>query len=230
MIEKTKQLVAELMKNEDSGHGMDHVMRVYALAMKFAQTETCDKNIVALGALLHDVDDYKLFGTKNQAELTNTRIILDKLGADNQTQQKVLDIVKTIGYTKRLKGIFPTSIEGKIVSDADMCDAAGAMGIIRTFQYSIKFGKPFFNKDIWPDEDIIAGRSLKKASDTAVCHFFEKLLKLKNFMLTDSGKQEAAERHRAFTSFLRQVFREENAPEWEEYLDKYLEKNEEIEL
>ena len=221
MIEKAKHLVSELLKNDDSGHGIDHIARVYNLAMQFTKKENCDRNIVALAALLHDADDYKLFGRKNQEELTNTRIILDKIGADKATKIKVLDIVKTIGYTKRLKGICPNSIEGKIVSDADMCDAAGVMGIIRTLQYSIKFDKPFFDKDIWPDEQINADKT-KKAADTAVCHFFEKLLKLKIFMLTQPGREEADKRHKVFVTFLRQVFREENAPQWEEYLDKYL--------
>ena len=59
MINKAKSLVEDLMKNEDTGHGMEHILRVLDLALKFADSESCDKEKVALIALLHDVDDYK---------------------------------------------------------------------------------------------------------------------------------------------------------------------------
>ena len=54
---------------------------------------------------------------------------------------------------------------------------------------------------------------------------FEKLLKLKNLMLTESGKSEAQSRHNIITEFLRHLFDEENAPEWKLYMDNYLKKN-----
>ena len=146
MIEKAKTLVKEIMQNDNSGHGMQHINRVLNLAMRFAENEKCNKELVALGALLHDVDDYKLFGNKNQAELTNARIILNKIGATEHIKSAVLDIVANIGFSKRLKGNCPNTIEGKIVSDADMCDAIGASGILRAFHYSISHNQVFFDQ------------------------------------------------------------------------------------
>ena len=52
---------------------------------------------------------------------------------------------------------------------------------------------------------------------------FEKLFKLKGLMLTESGKAEASNRHELMVSFLYQLFEEEEAYEWREYLDNYLE-------
>lgn len=224
MIEKARLFVEELLKGEDSGHGMEHINRVFDLAMKFAQNEDCNIEIVALGALLHDVDDYKLFGKQSQEQLSNTRAILNQLNVSDNTSEAVIDIIKNMGYSKRLKGICPTTIEGKIVSDADMCDALGASGIIRTQKYSLKYGREFFVKDAFPIDEIVADQYTKKSSDSSVCHFFEKLLKLKGLMLTSSGRKEATKRHDFMVSFLRQVFDEENAPEWHAYLNKYLEK------
>lgn len=225
MIEKARRLVEELLKNEDSGHGMEHINRVYELAMEFAEKENCNKDLVALGAILHDADDYKLFGEQNQAELTNTNRILNQIGADAETKRIVLEIVANIGYTKRLKGMCPKSIEGMIVSDADMCDAIGANGLLRTHKYSLKHGNDFFYKDAWPIEDMDSAKYTRKCSESATCHVFEKLLKLKGLMLTNAGRQEAKERHEFMISFLRQLFKEENAKDWEIYLDKYLNDN-----
>ena len=228
MIEQAKKLVENLMKNDDSGHGMEHIERVFDLAMQFAENEHCDKEIVALGALLHDVDDYKLFGEQNQQQLTNTNIILDKLAVDDDTKYRVLEIVSNIGYSKRLKGKCPSSIEGMIVSDADMCDCLGANGILRTHQYELKHSKPFFDKNIWPIEDINANNYTKKVSDTAVCHMFEKILRIKNLMLTKSGRKEAIERHEFVVNFLKQVFREEKCYDWINYLDEFLQDSDNI--
>ena len=224
MLNKAKQFVSELMKNDNSGHGMQHINRVYNLAMKFAQKENCDITVVALGALLHDVDDYKLFGDLNQEKLINTNKILSQLNVDKNTKEQVLNLVSTIGYSKRLKGIIPSTIEAKIVSDADMCDAIGVIGILRTHQYNIKHGKNFFDRNIWPVENIDAHTYTKKAVDSSVCHIFEKGLKIKSLMLTEYGKIEACLRHNFMIDFLRQLFKEENAPEWEQYLDNYLKK------
>ena len=222
MIIKAKKLVEDLMKNENSGHGMEHINRVLELALKFAEQETCNKDIVTLGVLLHDVDDYKLFGAQNQAELTNTKIILNQLDIDDATKNEVLNIVANIGYSKRLKGKTPQSIEGKIVSDADMCDAIGAIGILRIQQYTLKHGNSFFDKDIWPIENINAQTYTKQCAETSVCHIFEKALKLKNLMLTKAGKKEAQKRHNFVVEFLRQFFEEENVPNWQQYLTDYL--------
>ena len=52
---------------------------------------------------------------------------------------------------------------------------------------------------------------------------FGKLFKLKGLMITDSGKKEASNRHQLMVDFLYELFEEEEAHEWKEYLDKYLE-------
>ena len=205
------------------GHGMDHMERALWLGDAFAIAEGADRHIVKLAILLHDVDDYKIVGLKNSAGLPNARAILQQAGVDDATQAKVLDIIGTMGYGNFLKGIRPATLEGAIVSDADMCDAIGANGIIRTYAYSSSKGKPFFNKNIFPIEDFSAADAYtKEAADSSVSHFFEKLLKLKNLMLTPSGKREAIQRHEMMVAFLRQLFIEENTPEWTVYLEKYL--------
>lgn len=62
---KSKMAVEELLNNDNSGHGMDHINRVLALALKFAEKESANETIVSLVALLHAVDDYGLFGSEN---------------------------------------------------------------------------------------------------------------------------------------------------------------------
>ena len=224
MIEKVKNEVSKLLDKDNSGHGMEHINRVLDLSLKFAEKENADKEIAALIALLHDADDYKLFGIKNSENLTNAKKIMNNCNIDKNIQEKVCLAIKDIGYSKRLKGCLPSTIEGKVVSDADMCDALGANGILRTYAYNIKNGKPFFDKNKFPKENLKLETYMNKCSDSSVCHMFEKILKLKDLMLTKSGKKEAISRHKFTVNFLYQLFKEDNAPEWIKYLDNYLKK------
>ena len=68
-----------------------------------------------------------------------------------------------------------------------------------------------------------AEKYTSKCADTSVCHIFEKILRLKDLMLTDSGKEESKNRHQIIVDFLYHLFDEENVPEWTEYLNNYLE-------
>jgi len=222
MLEQVKSLVFELMENEDSGHGNDHLIRVYDLAMKFANAEGGNKDIVGIAALLHDVDDYKLVGVENCKKLTNAKTIMSKSNVAKEIQEKVLEIIETMGYKKLLSGIRPNTIEGKIVSDADMCDVLGANGILRVATYSNKHNKPFFDKNIWPIENMDSNKYNRECSDTAVCHFFEKVLRLRYLMLTEAGKKEAIIREKITIDFLKNIFYEQDAIEWIEYLDNFL--------
>ena len=213
MIDNVKQEVIKLLDKDNSGHGMDHINRVLDLSLKFAEKENANAQVVALIALLHDVDDYKLFGMENAEKLINARRIMDNCNVDKDIQEQVCDALNNIGYSKRLKGHCPTTLEGKIVSDADMCDALGANGILRVYTYSMKNGKPFFDRNIFPIEDMNAEKYTRKCADSSVCHIFEKILKLKDLMLTDSGKEESKNRHQIVVDFLYHLFNEENALE-----------------
>ena len=222
MINKVKMQVYDLLNSDNSGHGYDHIERVLKLSLDFAEKEKANKEVVTLIALLHYIDDYKLFGEEHAKNLTNAKSIMNKANVTGEIQDKVLSSLECIGYSKLLKGLRPLSIEGKIVSDADMCDALGVNGILRVYKYSMKNGKPFFDKDIFPIENISADKYTGRCADSSVCHIFEKILKLKDLMLTESGKKEAQERHQIVVDFLYHLFQEENAPEWTEYLNNYL--------
>ena len=155
---------------------------------------------------------------------------MNKSNIASNVQEEVLKIIKTMGYSNYLKGIRPNSLEGKIVSDADMCDAIGATGIIRSVVYAVshKGNGVIFNKNVLPKVDITAeeynvgGNSTTHDTDSAINHFFEKSLKLNNLMLTKSGKVESIGRQKIMIDFLKHFFQEENATEWNELLEKFL--------
>lgn len=126
-----------------------------------------------------------------------------------------------MGYSKYLEGVRPKTIEGMIVSDADMCDAIGAIGILRTHAYALSKGNEFFDKNIAPIHASLSAseyRALQKSH--SVQHFFDKLLKIPSILMTNSGREEGERRKAIMTQFLQQLFSEEDSQDWLEYLDR----------
>ena len=222
MINTVKKEVYKFLGKDESGHSNDHIDRVLDLSLKFAKEEKANETVVALIALLHDVDDYKLVSEEEAANLTNAKRILNNANVDLKTQEHVLSELTRIGYSNSLAGIRPITKEGRIVSDADMCDASGVNGFIRCYKYNVKHGGVLFDKNSFPVLNMSAEEYKKSESYSAINHMFEKILKLKGLMLTESGKKEASNRHEIIINILYQLFDEENAPEWKEYLNTYL--------
>ena len=222
--EKAAAAVRALLENEKSMHDWEHSKRVCQTALSLCRSEGGDEEIVALAALLHDCDDYKIFGFDNAEKLTNARRILAESGADEKTAAAVLEIVSNLGYSKYLSGEQKLDKNGHIVQDADMLDAMGAVGIVRTIVYNTAAGSGrFFNPKVFPRENLSreAYQDKSKTGETAVNHLFEKLLKLKGLMYTESGQREAEIRHKTMIAFLEAFFREEERSDWLEYLRRF---------
>jgi uncharacterized protein len=101
------------------------------------------------------------------------------------------------------------SLEFMAVSDADRLDAIGAIGIARTFTYGGYYRRPIFDPDIPPNPNISQEEYITTEAPS-INHFYEKLLKLKHMMYTDSGKKLAQGRHQFLKIYLEQFYAEWN--------------------
>ena len=213
MLDKIRDDVRVLMGNDDNGHGFEHVERVFKIAVKIAEEKKANVEIVALAALLHDADDYKFVGAENAAKLANARRIMTENHVEENKMSQVCEIILTMGYSKFLQGIRPQTLEGQIVSDADMLDALGAVSVVRTVMYTVTHGsRKLFDRNMFPENNLTKEKYTAKGRDrdSAVNHFFDKLLKLKYILFTPEARREADIRHRFMVDFLREFFREQD--------------------
>ena len=98
IIEEAIEYIRTLFQGNCDGHDFDHTMRVYHTAMEIADSEPrCNRLIVALAALLHDADDYKLFETKNNA---NARAFLDSQNVDEATALQICMAINSVSFSK----------------------------------------------------------------------------------------------------------------------------------
>ena len=93
------------------------------------------------------------------------------------------------------------------VSDADKLDAIGAVGIARVFTYGGYYHRPIYDPNISPNPDI-SREEYMTTEAPSINHFYEKLLKLKDLMYTDYGKQLAQGRHRFLEKYLERFYAE----------------------
>jgi len=221
-IEYIKQAISKLLGDKNHGHDDKHVLRVYKTAMKFCdEIPDANRELVAAATLLHDCDDYKIFGEESEKLQINTRRILANSGFDSDFCEKCINIVKHMGYSKRLNGIKPECIEGAIVSDADMCDATGFIGLVRCIEYRSGNNAPFFNPDCLPSE-ITAENYRQKNCNPVVNHYFDKILRLRNLALTEPGRKYLEQKHQIIVKFLEEYFEEVDAPKaWLDLLHEY---------
>ena len=207
IIDKTIEYVKEFFKNDFSGHDFYHTLRVYNLAKYISKTEKCDVELVCLGALLHDVDDYKLVG-HGKVPFYNAKTFLKNLEFSDEKIESICHIISQVSF-KGTDSVVPDTIEGKIVQDADRLDAIGAIGIGRTFAYGGSHKTPMHIPNMEIKENMSAEEYYKNVG-TTINHFYEKLLKLKDLMNTETAKKMAHHRHEYMQEFLKEFY-----DEWE---------------
>lgn len=195
--EKLKTFIKSEMK-QDLAHDMNHVLRVVNNAKSLCAKENAIFEVVVPAAYLHDCFSFE----KNHPERSKSSVMAAK---------KAILFLKSISYPEIYfdgishaieahsysANIQATTIEAKIVQDADRLDALGAIGISRCLQVSTKLNRPLYHH-----EDPFCLIRTPDDSNFAIDHFYTKLLNIENAMNTDSAKIEAKKRTTFMKDFL----------------------------
>ena len=199
IIRNCRKQVKAIYDTFDASHDWQHIERVLQNARRIMQSETADSTIVELSVLLHDVSDPKYVKEGENLE----EEILDSLNLPVRMAEHISEIIQEVSF-KGGNGKTPSTIEAKVVQDADRLDAIGAVGIARTFAYGGAKGRKLYDWDEQPRSGMTEEEYRNKPTSSTT-HFYEKLLLLKKMMTTETGRQIADERHQFMLSFLEQL-------------------------
>lgn len=207
ILDKTRDYIKLELSGDGSGHDWWHIVRVTKTAMQIGIKEGADLFIVELGAMLHDLGDFKFHDGDDTVGPRMVTEWLQKMNLDSDTIKKVVDIVKEISYKGSEVETPMSTLEGEIVQDADRLDAIGAIGIARTFAYGGSKNREMHNPDIEP-ENHNNFEDYKNSKAPTINHFYEKLLLLKDRMNTNTASKMAYKRHEYMKDYLNQFYKE----------------------
>jgi uncharacterized protein len=160
--------------------------------------------VLAAAVLLHDcvevAKDSPLRSKASMLAANEARVRLTALGWEPSRIETVARAIESHSFSAE---VAPTSIEGRILQDADRLDAIGFGGIARCFYTAGRMGSRLY--DLADPE--AKTRELDDARN-ALDHFPRKLLTLDGTFKTRTGQELAKERHKRVLEFYRGMLAE----------------------
>jgi uncharacterized protein len=204
-IETAQQYYAD----HDSAHGFDHVLRVWRLAERIGQQEGADLEVLQAAALLHDI---------GRAEELRSGVCHAHYSAERAREilracpgERVEAVAQAIAQ-HRFRGVAgPSSLEARVLYDADKLDAIGAIGVARAYAIAGAQGQKLWASvaPAYAQRAPEAGREdLGAGEHTPVHEYLFKLAKLRERMYTATGRQIAEGRHAYMVGYFQRLERE----------------------
>ena len=183
----------------DPGHDLEHALRVASWTCRL--DPTLDRTEAVAAALLHDVvnlpKDHPERASAGERSADLARQLMARQGFDAAAIDRVAEAIAAHGYSR---GVVPESPLGRALQDADRLEALGALGLCRTLSTGARMGARYFHpRDPWAMDRPLDDRAF------TVDHFYTKLLKLPDTLLTEAGRTEARRRARFLEGFLMQL-------------------------
>jgi uncharacterized protein len=166
--------------SQSLAHQDDHFQRVKDIALKIAENYQVDQEVLGRAALLHDIDQPP---EKKHEHVELSLKKADEILKNNPKKEKILQVIREHS-TEKITG--NSSIESKILFDADKLDGLGPIGIARVFLYCGECGMTLKQAVKWYKKKIkIAMQNLQTPEGIKIAK--EKLKFTNEFLTKVSG-------------------------------------------
>lgn len=193
MQEKFKKLLDSLLlkltpSKTDIAHDGTHVQRVINMAILIAEKEHADLEVVIPAAVFHDAvtfrkdDERNKYAPEKSAEFAKAVLQDEK----EYPRHKIHHVMLCITECSYSRGIAPSTLESKILQDADRLEATGAIAIMRTFSSGGQMERPFYNP-----EDPFREDSSPSGTDFSLDLLYKRLFLVCDGMHTATAKSIA---------------------------------------
>jgi len=196
------EFAEKMMQDNDPSHDLEHANRVHKLARYLAGKEGADLDIVIPASIGHDLIVYPKDSLKSKLSATHSAAEVAKFlqGIDDFPRDKIVAVMYAIQVCSFSKGIVPTTLEAKILQDADLLEAVGAVAIMRTFASAGSMNKTFYS----PEDPFCVYRE-PDAHKYALDLFYTRLLQVEKRLHTQTARELARPRTKFLHQFLTQL-------------------------
>ena len=179
-------------------HDWDHTLRVLRLCRRIGAAEGADLLVTEAAAYLHDIGrghQDRANGNLCHAE-KGAAMARELLKAYPLAHDRRENIIHCIAAHRFRRGDHPRTLEASVLFDADKLDAIGAVGVARAFLFAGELGARLHS----PEVDV-ARAPAYSVDDTGYREYVVKLSRIRERILTVTGRRLADERHRFMTDF-----------------------------
>ncbi len=209
-IERIKMVIEKVFNEDYSGHEMSHLERVYNNARAICEKEGGDILIVGISAYLHDI--HRIMSNEEnryvspKESIPAVKKVLTYAKVPEELQKQICFCIEHHEEYNWNENT-PVDLNTQILQDADNLDAIGAIGIARTFQYGGSHNIAIYR----PEKGINYKSNYKESDDleaSTIEHFHNKLLRLGEYMNTETAREMAKPRTEFMQAYIEQFMKE----------------------
>ncbi len=183
----------------DASHDYDHIVRVMALADTLQEREGGEQPVIWAAVALHDIGQERERRHGGDHAMIGAEMAADLLTHTQFPQDAIPRVQMAIREHRMTGGTVPSTLEGRILYDADKIDCLGAIGIGRLYCITGLYHQKIYSElppDIVEPVDPMAVRALRRSPDYSPSIEFRLLFgNLPARMTTATGRSLAQERY-----------------------------------
>ncbi len=196
----------------DASHDYDHLVRVMALADTIQAGEGGTLPTIWAAVAFHDIGQERERRHGGDHAQIGAEMAADLLFQTAFPQEAIPAVQLAIREHRMTGGRIPTTLEGRILYDADKIDCLGAIGIGRLFCITGRYNQKIYSPvpdDIVEPVDPLMVRQLRRRPDYSPSIEFQLLFgDLPERMTTATGKELAQERYFYMKEFFQRLHQE----------------------
>ena len=204
-IDHIRRITRERFAGARGSHDWDHTLRVCRLCERIGPAEGADMDVLRIAALLHDIGRSRQDACRGSvchaekgAEMAAP--VVEDLSLSRSRKENIIHCIRSHRFRGNHK---PETMEARVLFDADKLDAIGAVGVARAYLFAGEVGARPHN----PGNHIENTRPYS-IDDTGYREFKVKLCKIRDRILTETGKKIAEERHAFMVAFFKRFIEE----------------------
>jgi len=202
VIRMVRDQIQAFFEGARGSHDWDHTERVFRLCERIGSLEGADMDVLLIAAYLHDIGRSRQDSSNGavchaDAGARMAASVVAKLPMSDARRENILHCIRSHRFRGRST---PRTLEARVLFDADKLDAIGAVGVARAFLFAGEVGARLHN----PDIDIETTKPYSR-EDTGYREYKVKLCKVKDRMLTSTGRRLAEERHYFMEQFFQRL-------------------------